>query len=87
MNHLCHTHNGCYHHPLNSLEERQKCGLYQVLILFMANILLVAICIGSKASEKLDDVVTNTRLLLDMKKLSPLYQTSSLSQCSQPLCT
>ena len=35
-------------------------------------------CAGSKASEKLDDVVTNTRFLQDMKKLSPLYQTSSL---------
>ena len=35
-------------------------------------------CAGSKASEKLDGVVTNTRLLQDMKKLSPLYQISSL---------
>ena len=42
------------------------------------NKMSIAICIGSKASEKLDDVVINTRLLLDMKKLSPLYQTSSL---------
>ena len=32
----------------------------------------------SKASEKLNDVVTNTRLLTDMKKLSPNHQTSSL---------
>jgi len=33
--------------------------------------------VRSKASEKLNDMVTNTRLT-DMKKLSPTHQTSSL---------
>jgi len=33
---------------------------------------------GSNASEKPNDVVTNTGLLTDMKKLSPTHQTSSL---------
>ena len=77
MNHLCNTHDSCYHDPLNSLEERRKMwfvpGSYLTL-----KLTLVSCCTGSKASEKLDDVVTNTRLLQDMKKLSPLYQTSSL---------
>jgi len=34
--------------------------------------------VGSKASENFNDVVTNTRLLTDMMKLSPTHQTSSL---------
>ena len=33
---------------------------------------------GNKGSEKLDDLVTNTRLLTDMKKLSPTHQTGGL---------
>ena len=34
--------------------------------------------IGSKACEKLSDVILSGHLYKDMKKLSPSYQTSSL---------
>ena len=34
--------------------------------------------LGTKASEKLYDIICNTRLLADVRKLSPQQQTSSL---------
>ena len=36
------------------------------------------IIIGSKAYEKLSDIILNSRLMKDVAKLSPHYQTSSL---------
>jgi len=39
MNHVCNTHDDCYHDPLYSLED---CGLCQVLSLFLANMQIVA---------------------------------------------
>ena len=41
----------------------------------------------TKDSEKLTAVLTNTRLLKDISRLSCLYQMSSLAMCITSLCT
>ena len=79
MDHLCNRHDDCYHDSLDTLEERRKKwftpGLhYKVLTFFIMQINPL----GSKPIEKLDDVITNGRLMSDMRKLSPSHQTSSL---------
>ena len=56
----------------------EKNGLYQVCTIRHQPCLMLLIPLGSKAIDKLDGVITNGRLLADMKKLSPSYQTSSL---------
>ena len=45
--------------------------------------------IDTKASEKLSSIIQNRRFCGDMKKLSPLYQTSACEafQCGDQLCT
>ena len=72
MAHLCSEHDGCYYDPLDTLEVKQKMAntiLYIKLLWYSS---------GSKENEKLDNVVTSTRPLSDIKKLSLSYQTSSL---------
>ena len=78
MDHLCNKHDDCYHDPLDAQEERQKNSLYQVCTIRHQPCLMLLIPLGSKAIDKLDGVITNGRLLADMRKLSPSYQTSSL---------
>lgn len=43
--------------------------------------------VDTKASEKLSELLSNKRLLTDISRLSPHYQTSSLEfpQCFDPL--
>lgn len=35
-------------------------------------------CLGTKVAEKLDDIISNTTLVKDIKKMSSGHQTSSL---------
>ena len=44
----------------------------------ICNTVIICCTIGSKAFEKLSDVVLNNRLMKDVAKLSPHHQTSSL---------
>ena len=44
----------------------------------ICNTVIICYTIGSKAYEKLSDVVLNNRLMKDVAKLSPHHQTSSL---------
>ena len=53
----------------------EKNGLYQVCTIRHQPCLMLLIPLGSKAIDKLDGVITNGRLLADMR---PSYQTSSL---------
>ena len=75
MDHLCNKHDDCYHDPLDALEQRRKNGLYQVCTIGINLVpcLMLLILLGSKAIDKLDGVITNGRLLSDMKKLSPSH--------------
>ena len=56
-----------YCDPLDALEERRKDGLYQVCTIGHQPCLMLLIPLGSKAIDKLDGVITNGRLLTDMK--------------------
>ena len=46
--------------------------------MYICNTVIICYTIGSKAYEKLSDVVLNNRLKKDVAKLSPHHQTSSL---------
>ena len=81
MDHLCNRHDDCYHDSLDTLEERRKKwftpGLhYKVLTFFIMQINPL----GSKPIEKLDDVITNGRLMSDMRNLVNFISSISWQQ-------
>ena len=47
------------------------------MLMYICTTVIIFYTIGSKAYEKLSDVVLNNRLMKDVGKLSPHHQTSS----------
>ena len=78
MDHICDSHDTCYHSPL-SLDERKKWLIPGTGYTWLLNMCkYYCFIIGSKAYEKLSDILLNKRLYNDLEKLSPVYHTSSL---------
>ena len=93
MDHICDSHEGRYHLPLGEMErckkwfipgkESMSINTYVDIRMELCCVLaIIYLCymykIGTKACEKLYDVICNAKLLEDIKKLSPHQQTSSL---------
>ena len=74
IDHICDIHEDCYHLELSDRPVKYICpGNIHHNVIY--NIMSHA---GSKAYEKLSDVVLNSRLMKDIAKLSPHHQTSTL---------
>ena len=80
IDHICDIHEDCYHEAL--LHDRPvkylTPGTYHSYTTCKITEIIPYVIIGSKAYEKLSDVVLNNRLIKDIMKLSPHHQTSSL---------
>ena len=103
MDHVCDSHESCYHSTLGQIERRKKwftpgkkytCYIYNYIVCIYSMYMYVQVCVcvcvracvcrlyiyytGTKACEKLNDVICGANLLADIRKLSPCQQTSSL---------
>ena len=81
MEHICDRHDECYHLPLEGRDRHKKwlvSGTYNHNTIHTIKCYICIFSLGTKACEKLYDIICNARLLADIKKLSPKKQTSSL---------
>ena len=78
--HICDNHEECYHDPLGDLERRKKWFIPGKIYRYTCTCSHICAYIysGTKACEKLYDVICNKNLLTDIKQLSPFQQTSGL---------
>ena len=77
MDHVCDHHEHCYHPALG--DRRKKWftpGKRHMCVYYNDNTHVCGMYIGTKACEKLNDVICNAKLLADIMKLSPHQQTS-----------
>ena len=79
IDHLCNDHSSCYGNHTD-LEDRHRKWLIPGIFMQCFKYLInnIHTHLGSKACEKVSDIISNNRLMEDVRKLSPHHQTSSL---------